>query len=588
MNLRLAVVVLTFAAPLAAQQALDRFSTGPLVGWDPADIRPSQATPGDAVPPSPVDATDVRANSVTGNAQNETSLAVSHVDPLFWVGAANSYQTGTVQTAWYVTHDGGKTWTSGVFPIQAGFSFSGDPAVCFDAAGNPVIVCMMYSGPGGSRVASFRSTNGGSTWAGPINVNLDPANDKPQVETDLSGGPFHGRIAVAWDRFGTVGGDHIYTSFSNDGGQTWSVPVRANGNGSVTTIGPDVAWGAGSVLYVMWEDRGLDDIYVDRSLDGGTTWGTDRKVADFTTVPSPIPGSSFRMFEVGAISADDTAGPYSGRVYVTWHNWVSGADPHADIRMSTSSDQGQTWTPSVVVNAGDTTRADQVFPGIVADRKGNVNLVYYDRRLDPNNFLLWTWVARSSDGGATFREVRASDVGWNHFPTEFGGTFIGDYHDLDQTPSGVAPFWCDGRSGTQDVYVDSLNLDLSSDVNGIQASTGGGVTFLVNVGPNHGGKTYVLVATGSGTSPGSTVNGVHVPINFDFWTNLSITLFNTAVFPNSLGTLDATGSTFPGFNTLGPFNPALAGTNLDWCLVVLDAANQVVYASAPTRVALVP
>jgi len=60
------------------------------------------------------------------------------------------------------------------------------------------------------------------------------------------------------------------------------------------------------------------------------------------------------------------------------------------------------------------------------------------------------------------------------------------------------------------------------------------------------------------------------------------------VFPNSLGTLDATGSTFPGFNTLGPFNPALAGTNLDWCLVVLDAANQVVYASAPTRVALVP
>jgi hypothetical protein len=588
MNLRLAVLAFFFPVPLCAQQALDRFTTGPLVDWDPSDIRPAQVTPADAGGPAPPDATDVKANAITGNAQNETSLAVSHVDPLFWVGAANSYQTGTVQTAWYVTHDGGKTWTSGVFPIQSGFSFSGDPCVCFDAAGNPVIVCMMYSGPGGSRVASFRSTNGGSSWSGPFNVNLDPANDKPQVETDLSGGPFHGRIAVAWDRFGAPGGDHIYTSFSNDGGVTWSVPVRANGTTSVTTIGPDVAWGAGSVLYVMWQDRGIDDVYVDRSLDGGVTWGTDRKVADFTTVPSPIPGSSFRTFEIGAITADDTAGPYSGRVYVTWYNWVPGVDAHSDIRLSTSSDQGQTWTPSVVVNSGDTTKADQVFPGIVADRKGNVNLVYYDRRLDPNNFLLWTWVARSSDGGATFREVRASDVGWNHLPTEFGGTFIGDYQDLDQTPSGVAPFWCDGRSGTQDVYVDSLNLDLSSNVSSLSAATGGAATFAINVGPNMAGLTYFLTVTGSGTTPGAVVDGINVPVNFDFWTVLSLQLFNSALFPTSLGTLDATGSASAGFNTLGPFKPALAGTNLDFCVVVVDGGGNVVYASAPSRVALVP
>src|SRR6185503_15324910 len=114
------------------------------------------------------------------------------------------------------------------------------------------------------------------------------------------------------------------------------------------------AYGANSELWVVWADRGTFDVLVDRSTDGGATFGTDIKVSDFTQVPSPIPGSSFRMFDIFTIAADWTGGPNAGTAYVFWHNWKNVNPKHADILCASSTDHGVTWN-KVVVNAGDTT-----------------------------------------------------------------------------------------------------------------------------------------------------------------------------------------------------------------------------------------
>ncbi|MEQ1891506.1 MAG: sialidase family protein [Planctomycetota bacterium] len=592
---RLFVRSLSFAViavPILAQQQQptgERFTTGP--PDEPARLPTLDDThaldvdapwrPEFLVP----DGLDIRANQVTSSAQNETSLAVNPFDRQNWVGVANDYSPGTVTTGWYTTLDGGATWTTGAFPFDPGFSFCGDPAVCFDVNGNPVILCMMYAGPGGSRVTAFRSTDKGLTWSASIPVDLDPGNDKPQVECDHSNGPGRGRLTVAWDRFGTGSGDHIHVSSSTDGGLTWTPQVRINDATSTTTIAPDITFGPNSEIYVAWADRGgLKRAWVDRSLDGGATWNTDVIAAPFTAVPSPIPGSSFRMFDIFSISADVTSGPHSGNVYVAYHTWT-GSD--AQIRLATSSDGGLTFPLDTLVNASDLTNRDQVMPGIVVDWKGNVNVSFYDRRLDPVDRLLWTWVGRSSDGGASFVNYRVSDVGWNHVPTEFS-FFIGDYQDIDADERNVYPFWCDGRSGSQDVYTDRVNLDLHTNVPSLSAGAGGSVSFTINVGPNLAGKFYALAASASGTAPGTLFSGYLVPLNGDVWTQRSITLANTVFFTNNQGTLDATGSATASFNTVGP-RPFLAGLTLDWVVLVLDPLTfQPLYATAPTRVTFTP
>lgn len=578
----LALVVL---ASLALAQ--DRgFSTGP--PNVPGVSTAPRPTPTDDLP-SPPDGDDIKANPLVFSAQNETSLAVNPNDPLNWVGTANDYRLGSVETGWYTTTNGGLSWTTGTFGVDPGWSFSGDPCVAFANNGDAHLVCMMYDGPGGvDRVKAFKSTNGGFSWSSSSIVGAVAGYDKPQIEIDLSTSAFAGTILVAWDHFGaTFSSDDIIVSTSDDGGVTWSSDITIN-DFSTAGIAPDVAWGPNGEAYVMWADRGVDDILFDRSFDGGVTWGADVKVVDFSGVPDPLPGSPFRMFDVFAMHADQSTGPYSGNIYVAWHNWASGSGNHrADIRVSTSSNQGSSWSPGIKITSDGEQKNDQVFPGVVVDQQGGVAVSYYDQRNDSNDRLLWTWVSRSLDGGATWSDVQVSDVGWDPGPTEFGGTFIGDYIDNEAAPNGlIYPFWCDGRNGTQDVYTDEVNLVLHTTPSELSAAVGGTVNFYIDIGPNHAGDGYFLLASGSGTSPGIAAGGINVPINPDFWTDLSIVFANSAIFPNSTGILSATGSATTAMNTLGPFPAAFAGTNLDFTVIAYPVGGGVSYATPPTRVVL--
>lgn len=572
------------ALPQEGKQADEGFTTGPVFITSPDLDRVSKKKtvgPGYLSPP---DGNDILANVNTTNAQNETSVAVNPLDPNNIVAVANDYSAGGVQTGYYTTLDGGATWLGGLIPLKPGFSFSGDPCVTFDANGDAVIVCMQYSGPGGNGVYAYKSLDKGQTFNNGVQVDLNSSNDKPQVAADHSNGPYRGDVSTAWDRFSTSSGSHIYFSFSRNG-TNWSPSQRLNDMTSTDTIAPDVAYAAGSVLHVMWADRGSFDIWVDTSFDGGQTWGTDSHVARFTQVPSPIPGSSFRMFDIFAMDADKTDGPYSGNVYVAYHTWV-GTPKHADIRCATSTDQGSTWSSDVLVNHDDLTQADQVMPGAFVDPQGNVNISFYDRRLDPGNYLLWTWVARSSDGGANFMNYRASDVGWDHNNTEFG-FFIGDYIDIDGFDNGLYPCWCDGRSGSQDVYVDPTTLNFFTDVSQISVATGGTASFTINIGPNYGGHDYLVLGSLSGTSPGINLpGGVHLPLNWDTFLTFTIVNAGSAVLPNSIGVLDSTGSSWAKLVIPGPLDPGLIGLAMDFSTLL--AKGPFTFASNVTTVTLGP
>ena len=580
----------TFSTPLCLALACalpiqdDDFTTGPPRKAPDRDHaqRGGQTLGGGAQGQSDSNADDIRVNQVTTSAQNETSFTIDPDDPDHWVGVANDYSQGGVETGWYTTLDGGQTFATGTFGLEPGFGFSGDPCVTFLPDGTVVVVCMQYSGPGGNAVFSYRSTDGGITWQNGVEIDRSGLNDKPQLDADRSQGPHRGSVTTAWDEFSTA---DVYVSTSADGGVTWSSRQSINDSGSPSPISPDVAYGVNSELYVMWADRATFDIWVDVSFDNGATWGTDRHVSAYNQVPSPIPGSNFRMFDIFSIAADWTDGPFSGNVYVAYHHWKAGQQ-HADIRCATSTDEGLTWNIERVHDDGDG-HFDQVFPGIVVDRYGNVNVCYYDRRLDPNNFLLWTWLSRSADGGSSWLDHQSSDVGWNHNSTEFS-SFIGDYIDVDASSRHVQPFWCDGRSGSQDVYTDPMTVDLFTDVDSISAATGGQVQFSLHVGPNLAGGLYFLLGSISGTDPGLDFgNGIHLPINWDLFTWFTLTNANSAVLQNFRGTLDSSGAAAPLMDTLGPIDPSLAGLQMDFAALVFDQGMPV-FGSNATHVVIDP
>ncbi len=534
--------------------------------------------------PSPPDGPDEDPDAGRSYAQCETAIAADPADENHIVGVAVDLEAGYAVTRWYTSFDGGATWSTGAIADEPGYLFNGDPAVVITPDGVPVIALLQYWGAGGSAVYSYRSLDGGLTWQPGVRVDLDPGDDKVQAAVDLSSGPHHGQIALAWDRFGTSKGDLVYTAVSDDGGSTWQHVQRVDDVNNVATIAPDVAYGPDSELWVTWADRGNFDIQVDRSTDGGATFGADVKAGDYSQVPSSLPNSYFRIFDIFSIAVDWTNGPYSGYVYVLYHKWTKTQVPfNADVFVLRSTDDGATWE-KFNVNKSDTTEADQVMPFAQVDEHGNLDVAYFDRRLDPNNFLLWTWVARSSDGGHTFAEFPASDVGWDHAASD-NPWYIGDYLGLDVTSHAVHTLFADGRTGSIDVRGDALHLDLHTDVSEISAATGGVVTFTLNVGPNHASDVYWLLGSTS-TAPGLDFRKVHLPLNYDWLFECTMALTNSSTFQNSLGALDPTGSAVVVADVEAPIDASLVGTDLYFAALLWDPKP--VFATNATVVTVVP
>jgi hypothetical protein len=111
----------------------------------------------------------------------------------------------------------------------------------------------------------------------------------------------------------------------------------------------------------------------------------------------------------------------------------------ADIKLTVSRDGGTTWTGPVKVNQ-DSTNADQFQQYVRATPSGQLNVSFFDRRLDlpepplhPGNFFIDTWLARSSDEGGSWSETRLSHDSWDpsiNPPLSESGEFIGDYQGL--------------------------------------------------------------------------------------------------------------------------------------------------------------
>src|ERR1043166_15507 len=206
-----------------------------------------------------------RSTLVSGDAPTvphaETFLAVNPRDARNLIAASTILQGGW-RDAVYASHDGGRTWTRAPLrPSSPPTQFDGDPVVYFDERGVAVLSEISpFAGRGFTR--AFRSTDGGTTWDGPVQV--PGLNDRQYMAIDTTDSPYHGRV-YAWAEhplFDAEGIRHdaIDLPYSLDGGRSYlygrtldpSPQGRRLGAGaSDVLIAPD---GAVILPYRTWDN----------------------------------------------------------------------------------------------------------------------------------------------------------------------------------------------------------------------------------------------------------------------------------------------------------------------------------------------
>jgi len=408
---------------------------------------------------------DVDASNASGSYEGETGAASfgtlivggsNHIYPGNCSASAASGTFGDCAPYAYASMDGtnwsktalSRTWNGTTFGI--GF----DPSVDVDKNGT-FYYAYGVAPLGGSypnAVVVAASSNGVNwTQKTPVTFNRNRNfDDKYYLAVDRSNSSFANRVYVAWDR-NQGNNQTLYVAFSSNGGSSWSAPIKVNDGTTkferVIGAYPAVEHSTG-VVYVSWHDYAKNKIFVDRSTNGGVTWGTDVAAAtthagfgkDIGCVGGRAQGPAHHL----------KVGP-SGTVYLVYADAVVGRG--FDILLTKSTDNGAHWSAPTSLN-DDTGAADQFHPTLSVDSNGSggdkVTVSFYDRRDDSGNCLAHVYATQSTDSAATWSaNVRLTSASSNFNGNPNGP---GDYSSSTPSVAGVWPFFSDHRASDFEVY----------------------------------------------------------------------------------------------------------------------------------------
>lgn len=397
----------------------------------------------------------------------EPDVAVSPVSPDTAVAAAHDGRYpdgGAVGIEYTWTHDGGASWhhqpLPGVTTATGGsatWERASDPIVAFAADGSVYISTLVFNAGCDSAVLVSRSTDGGQTFAQPIEAHRSAtcaiSDDKNVLVVDTSAkSPHLGRVYQFWtpfltDIFGNPDGSPQALVWSDDGGRTWTNPVNvsaphANSQDSQPMVQPDGT---------------LVDAYIDYGPNGSAegpevaglrasarhaappaTASASRSgaAAAYPVVTSVISKDGGSTWKPGGTVTRDLGGgpvgfrcclisttvdPISGRMFATWNS----ADA-SKVKLSWSQD-GLNWSAPVVVN-----RPTSSLLGVNSDVSaydGTVSVSFGLTNADITNGRFGRqFVATSRDGGRHFLAPTAVGPQINYaYAAQARGIFPGDY-----------------------------------------------------------------------------------------------------------------------------------------------------------------
>jgi hypothetical protein len=349
-----------------------------------------------------------------------------------------------------VSRDSGRTWSTRRLPYLTGcgdgsYRSVSDPQVGIGADGR-IYVSVIAVGQPGQAVLVSSSSDYGRSWSRPVVVRrVDDGSaivDKPALLVDRYR---PGTAHEVWVEYPRVAGeslsslrvDSAFISSSQDGGRTWTTPVRLYGSNSENQNHVPLELADGKLVDVFAEAYRLglpastERIRVVHSADGGMSWSSPVTAAQF---PFSLVTSGSRGHPIRASGQDLSAFALGTSVYITWEY---NTPKRSQIGVARSTDEGQTW-----IRAPDpVNRAVIAFlPEIAADARGALALTWYQ--------------AAASPGDPTtleFGELNPGTTKWNikaligPFSLEQAtpspeGYFLGDYEGLIPSPCGFRLF----------------------------------------------------------------------------------------------------------------------------------------------------
>jgi hypothetical protein len=387
----------------------------------------------------------------------EVTIAINPVNPNILAAGANIDN-------FYVSTDAGNTWSISQL-VSNTLGVWGDPVVLFDSLGNLYYSHLSnpVSGWWIDRIVVQKSTDNGQTWNEGVGVGLNvypQQQDKEWLAVDLSQSPYRGNIYVTWTEFDDYGSSNpndssrIRFSRSTDQGENWSDAITisdVSGNcidDDLTTEGAVPCTGPNGEIYVSW--AGPAGLVFDKSTDGGVTWGSDIFV---NSMPGgwafDIPGI-MRCNGMPITMCDLSSSPYNGHIYIIWSDQRNGTT-NTDIFMSKSTDAGETWSAPIQVNDDNTTRHQFFVWSDIDQSTGHLWCVFYDRR-NTTGVDTDVFVAKSTDGGATFENFKVSESSF----TPTSSVFFGDYTNIAAWDGKIYPIWMRLHNDSLSVWIAPL------------------------------------------------------------------------------------------------------------------------------------
>lgn len=421
----------------------------------------------------------------------------------------------------------------------------------------------------------YASSDGGSTWS---------LQALPATRFNTVGFAPDGRLYAISDGPSTIGQEALYRR----DGTTW------------TALGPDQGTAFESELFALTfseqdpslimlggSDFGVAgfEATVWRSGDSGTSWtkayegsatyedvqqiviladGTDqRMVAAFSDLGQAQTGGALRSIDGG-------------------HTWMD-ASTGLPVNANAMSLSAWAWDPDTVFLADDAFTGGGLFKSV--DGGATWNSTGYQGRLrrvvtdpvHPQRLYGARWsspIAQvSNDGGATFT------------PLDTGLGAAGHAQGLVLHPQDCSRLLLSTTSGA---WVEEVSCGLQTSGSSLSLGAGGTMDLVLAAGPEHAGRTFVVLGSASGTAPGIPMGGDTIPLNYDPYMYLTIVYANAGPFFSTLGVLDAQGLASAQISLPPGSPPELAGLVLHHAFGVLDVPLAVLEASNAQPLDLLP
>jgi hypothetical protein len=329
--------------------------------------------------------------------QNEQQIAVNPKNGNNVVAVWRDFRLGYRRVGVGHSFDGGRTWEEDLFEDYH-YRRHSDPGITVNADGVFHAVILSYESTSESNgLFVFNSYDGGVTWEGPFTAIDGVPNvfeDKELIGCDRTDGPYRGNVYVTWARFGWS--TEIKCVTSTDGGEEFGPVVNVSDVGGVQWPVPVVA--ANGDLLIAWDSYSPYSIKIDRSTNGGQSFGSDKILTSVNLYPGSEIKGGIKIFPYPAMDADISDGPYRGNVYVAYPDRQDGSD--TDIYFRKSTDNGNSWGSRIRLNDDPINNGcDQFHPWLTVDNRGIITVIWLDRRLDSANLLYDCYMTKSFDGG---------------------------------------------------------------------------------------------------------------------------------------------------------------------------------------------